>query len=826
MGFYTRIRSSYGIEAMIALKEWAKLNIKLAKMRNRRIFLLECKRLDARPAHILQQIGSLFNTTDTELANMAGTINRFNKRLVHRILSLEIQITIKIILSTENLLNRQITTAYSLVPNFILHEYRSRLVFQYNRTFNRVKRLNLGKINLMRTTTLHNVCGRPQWLKNLTSTNIPEEVTTVLSLGPKFSIPPSVRDIPMKRLLGQIEAIIECTEDHHKDHYRARATNIVTNFVRQEHENKNSHLNAIFQDSRRFLKQNPHLMVCQSDKGNVTVIMDRESYGQKVIELVADTEVYKALKSDPTTRFQNSNNKLIGELKSAAFISADAAKSLVNYNSVPPRFFGLPKVHKENCPLRPIVSTINSPTSKLSKFIADVLKISFADYFEYSIKDSFAFAAVINDFQLPDDYVIVSLDVISLFTNISLEISVKIISDEWPRIQNNTNIPKNVFVKIIRFLFDSNYFSYNGHYYSQIFGCPMGSNLSPVLANIVMSCLLKSCIGQLSFTIPFIYQYVDDLILAIPNRSNQEILDVFNGFDQHIKFTIEEENNRSVPFLDTRVIRTPDNKIILDWYQKSIHSGRYINFYSYHSFKMKTNVILGLRKRIVAITHPSLRNTALHRLQDILKLNGYPKGMLGRLLFEHTRERPVLAGESVDQNIPANVVRFASIPYIENLSHKLINLFKPYSNIKIAQYNILTNKLNFTPLKDKLDSVLSSNVVYSISCGGCNGVYIGQTSQLLKKRLTLHKSDIRLRPERCALARHSHDTGHSFNFDDVKILELENNSFTRSFLEMCHINNHDSAVNAKSDINKLSSFYKYLLFIDKSRFNVQLDSDD
>ena len=520
MGFYTRIRSSYGNEAMIALKEWAKLNIKLAKLRNRRIFLLECKRLNARPAHILQQIGSLFNTADTELANMAGTINRFNKRLVHRILNLEVQITVKIILSTENLLNRQKSIAYSLIPNFILREYQSRLIFQYNRIFSKIKRLNLGKINLTKTNTLHNVCGRPQWLRNLTSTNIPENIKTVLSLGPKFSIQPSIRDIPMRRLLGQVEAIVELTEENHRDHYRARATNIITNFVRQEQDNRNSHINALFHDTRRFLKLNPQLMVCQSDKGNVTVIMDKESYNDKVIELVADTEVYKVLKSDPTTRFQNSSNKLIGELKSSAFINADTAKSLLNYNSVPPRFFGLPKVHKPNCPLRPIVSTINAPTSKLSKFMANILKNSFADYFEYSIKDSFSFASIINDFQLPDDYVIISLDVISLFTNISLEISIKIITDEWPRIQNNTNIPKDVFIKIIRFLFDSNYFTYNGRYYSQIFGCPMGSNLSPVLANLVMSCLLKSCIGQLSFAVPFIFQYVDDLILSIPYQKS------------------------------------------------------------------------------------------------------------------------------------------------------------------------------------------------------------------------------------------------------------------------------------------------------------------
>ena len=241
---------------------------------------------------------------------------------------------------------------------------------------------------------------------------------------------------------------------------------------------------------------------------------------------------------------------------------------------------------------------------------------------------------------------------------------------------------------------------------------------------------------------------------------------------------------------------------------------------------MKTNVIVGLKRRIIAITHPSLRKNALQRLQDILILNGYPRGFISRLLFDHTRERPSRNLESNVQNTQDQTIKFATVPYIENLSHKLINLFKTYSNIKIAQYNIITNRINFTPLKDKLHPLLNSNVVYSIPCKDCNNVYIGQTSQLLKKRLTLHKSDVKLRPERCALARHSHDTGHSFGFDDVKILELENNSFTKSFLEMCHINNHDNTVNSRTDINRLSTFYKYLLYIDKNRYNVQVDSDD
>ncbi|KAJ8019710.1 hypothetical protein HOLleu_41397 [Holothuria leucospilota] len=42
-------------------------------------------------------------------------------------------------------------------------------------------------------------------------------------------------------------------------------------------------------------------------------------------------------------------------------------------NSLSPRIYGLPKVHKEGIPLRPIVSSINSPSYNLARDLADIL---------------------------------------------------------------------------------------------------------------------------------------------------------------------------------------------------------------------------------------------------------------------------------------------------------------------------------------------------------------------------------------------------------------------------------------------------------------------
>lgn len=88
---------------------------------------------------------------------------------------------------------------------------------------------------------------------------------------------------------------------------------------------------------------------------------------------------------------------------------------------------------------------------------------------------------------------------------------------------------------------------------------------SPFLAQYVMY-LLEKCIPQLCYELPFLKKYVDDIICAVPRDSTDHILNIFYNCNQHIRFTLEKENGNSVPFLETRLIRTEDNTIILDWY--------------------------------------------------------------------------------------------------------------------------------------------------------------------------------------------------------------------------------------------------------------------
>ncbi|KAJ8969267.1 hypothetical protein NQ317_012907, partial [Molorchus minor] len=156
-----------------------------------------------------------------------------------------------------------------------------------------------------------------------------------------------------------------------------------------------------------------------------------------------------------------------------------------------------------------------------------------------------------------------------LFNNITTELTITSIEKHWNAITQHCKISKKEFLNLINFLFDTTVFSFNNVIYKQTLGMPMGSPVSPILAQYVMDDLLESCLNQLPFEIPFLKKYVDDIILTIPQGSTQTLLQVFNSYHPRLQFTIEEEDdNHSVPFLDTKVIRKDDNKLITKFLKK------------------------------------------------------------------------------------------------------------------------------------------------------------------------------------------------------------------------------------------------------------------
>lgn len=808
MGYYQDINNTYGSDTLMLMKQWSNMNRRLANVYNRRLFLLRCRRTNTVPKHILDGIKNiqslLFTGNNT---TMTDRVDNFIFSLAAKTLSLEIKITCDTLSKINKNIDEIKQKLKRLIPFHVFSDYNNRLKGSYVSVFEKIKQGNINKFNnLKQNRSKENVLflDNKKWFKNISSVDIPQEICDFLSLGPKFGVTCQRDDLRIDRFLADVENIIDITPDECKDILRAKVTNVTTNFLQKSRIQEPSFLNSTYKKSKNFLKEHNNLYILQSDKGGCTVAMDKSDYTEKTEALLSDASTYVKLKRDPTTTVQTSHNKLIKSLKGQNEITSEEEKYLMIYNSSFPKLYCLPKVHKPGVPLRPIVSSINSTTYNLSKFLANILKVSFEHTNSYNIKDTFSFVLAMENCVLPENYVLISLDVVSLFTNIPLDLVIHILEINWDLIEKHTKISKQNFMTLIHFIFNNTYFAFNDDFYKQIFGTPMGSPISPILATIILDHLLDSVIPGLPFSFAFIYKYVDDIICAVPSDFVPLTLTAFNSFNDSLKFTIEQESNCSVPFLDTRVIRTTGNKIILDWYSKDTASGRFLNYHSNHPKNQKYNTVIAMKNRVTHICHESLLQNNLKKLHNMFLNNGYPNHILKKLIYNSN----VYDGPTEDGN---NVVQYRKLPYIHDLTHAVVSIFREFPNIKIAKYNSLGNHKLFSKVKQKTPLEFNNNLIYKVSCLGCQGCYIGQTSQWLKQRVTQHKSDCRVGKNSCAVVEHCLRTGHQFDYTNIKVLDQETNYKSRLFLEMCHISENENAINFKTDTNKLSNIYCNIL---------------
>ena len=118
--------------------------------------------------------------------------------------------------------------------------------------------------------------------------------------------------------------------------------------------------------------------------------------------------------------------------------------------SQPPMIYGLPKIHKESIPLRPIVSCIGSPTYKLAKHIVSIITPLVGQTSSF-VKDSRHFVRIVRG-EIRTEEKLVSFDVESLFTNVPVEESIMIIRGRLQQdttVEERTSLSRNTIVDLL-----------------------------------------------------------------------------------------------------------------------------------------------------------------------------------------------------------------------------------------------------------------------------------------------------------------------------------------------------------------------------------------
>ena len=77
--------------------------------------------------------------------------------------------------------------------------------------------------------------------------------------------------------------------------------------------------------------------------------------------MLHDQSTYLPLKCDPTRATEKTVNTFVSGLQQNKKISTRDEFTLKSSDGRAPRLYGLPKIHKQGIPLRPIVSFVESP---------------------------------------------------------------------------------------------------------------------------------------------------------------------------------------------------------------------------------------------------------------------------------------------------------------------------------------------------------------------------------------------------------------------------------------------------------------------------------
>ena len=164
---------------------------------------------------------------------------------------------------------------------------------------------------------------------------------------------------------------------------------------------------------------------------------------------------------------------------------------------VPPKFYGLPKIHKPDTPLRPIVSSCGSVTYGLAKELAKILK-PLVGKSPHHINLTQEFVEQVKHITLGPWECLSSYDVSALFTSVPVDPALNIIRDLLEKdhtLKERTVLAVNDIILLLEFCLKNTYFSFQDQFYEQVEGAAMGSSVSPIVANLYMEYLEQKAVS-------------------------------------------------------------------------------------------------------------------------------------------------------------------------------------------------------------------------------------------------------------------------------------------------------------------------------------------
>ena len=245
-----------------------------------------------------------------------------------------------------------------------------------------------------------------------------------------------------------------------------------------------------------------------------------------------------------------------------------------------------------------------------NKQIANILKACVRDE-NKNLKNSTTFFNYIRNVPIEDVKIMVSFGVTSLYTNIHIINIFNILKDYVNNDDQFTRkmaIPQDKFLDQVNAVLTTTWYAFNSD------GVAMGGPASSTTAEIYMQGHEQTAKSTALHPPKVWEQFVDE--------QNRNFLHYINNLHQNIKFTVEEESNGEVAFLDS-LLKRNNEKIFLLVCRKPTHTDQYLHYSSHHQTTCKESAVSSLFDRAYSIiTNKDDLTKKNSRIKQVLKDNG------------------------------------------------------------------------------------------------------------------------------------------------------------------------------------------------------------
>ena len=513
-------------------------------------------------------------------------------------------------------------------------------------------------------------------------------------------------------------------------------------------------------------------------------------------------------------------------------IDPETGPNLLQVDPKPGRFYFLPKIHKTGNPGRPIISGNGTATEKISKFV-DLLIQPLVPSLPSYVQDTTDFIRKIGEIKnLPQDTILATLDVSSLYTNIPNQEGISACTAAFSPIRGKTPTKKDLG-ELMHLILTNNNLIFGDHHYLQIHGTAMGTKMAPSFANLFMGNFEQKFLSRQNLKPQIWLRFIDDIFMIWPH--GEDCLKIFieniNSFHPTIKFTADY-SKVSVHFLDTTVT-IENGSLKTDLFNKPTDKHNYLLPSSCHpphctrnipysqalrikricssetDFAIRTNELSGhLRNR--QYFRGSVEN-AIKKAKDIPRSQTLTYKTRQRnsdrvpLVTEYHPGLPPLA-KFIKKHLPTlqSTVRLRSI-----FPHPPVVAFSRPSNLRdILVRARFQDKASFEENNENFGcspcpsncktcalvdctkrfqsnqnartfkirqsiNCLSKNVIYLIYCNLCGVQYVGESKNSLRMRMTQHRSAIKTKKVEQPVANHFNLPHHSIT--NLRVIAIDQN---------------------------------------------------